>query len=102
MFRPLNSTSGFSISTFELCDLEGFTIITCSSATIDLDIREPDDPIRLINGMIFKPIALGPLLLSGGRVVVLGTMVEIKGEKHILYKLITEMDDMVYDVFRIR
>ena len=102
LFNPLNPTGGFQLRTSELCDMEGYTVITCAMAQFDIDIREPDDPIRLINGMIFKPLGLGPLMLGGRRVAILGTKIKIEGREHILYKLIIDFEPMPYDAMRIR
>lgn len=102
LFNPLNPTGAFQLSNPELCDMEGFTVITCSMAQLDINIRGPEDPIRLINGMIFKPLALGPLMLGGREVAVLGIRVKMEGREHILYKLVIDFEPMPYDVMRIR
>ena len=102
LFNRLNPTSGFQLSTSDLCHMEGFSVIICTMSEFDIDIREPDDPIRLINGMIFKPLGLGPLMLGGRRVAVLGAKIKIKGREHIVYKLIIDFEPMPYDAMRIR
>lgn len=89
---------------YGLCELEGFTIIVCSPPLLELDdygIRNSYDAIKLLNGMIFKPVGIGPLSL-GPNVIILARMIKVRGKEKILYKLISEPDPMIYDVIRIR
>lgn len=89
---------------FNFCDLKGFTIIDCSPPLLDYDdygYRNPSDTIKLLNGMIFKPIGMGPVSI-GPNVVIFAQKVKIHGKEQIFYKLIIEPESMVYDVIRIR
>ncbi len=100
----VNSVSG-SIRVRDLCDLEGYTILDCTSVSfrsIEDSIRIPrlDEPIRLENGMIIIFSGIGPIALKGGEdAVVCGTGMTYQDKEMVFYKIIIE--DSVYEAIRV-
>jgi len=89
----------------QLCDLVGFTLISCTSISYDMEVKLPrlDDPIRLDNGMVFKAIGLGPIgPIFGERVAIFAAKTTSTEEDFTLYALLIEDQDQVYRVMRLR
>jgi len=96
---PLILGENFDFDAF--CDCCGFTIIECTRAKFDTEVRDPDDPIELINGMIFMPL-INVTYLGGSRVIILAAKAKGWQKEEVLYKLIIEYEPIPIDVYRVR
>jgi hypothetical protein len=91
-----------SISASDLCDVEGYTIISCTwTERRSFDSKEPEDLIILENGMIFR-ISGYYGRLSSSRVVVFARKLELQGAEKIVYKIFIDDRDRIFSAYRIR
>ena len=98
-YLHLNSTVGLDIDASELCDLEGYTIIECTSAEGDVE-GDYGELVKLYNGMIFELEDSHYTYSYDPDVVIFAKLFKPEGKEYIFYKLV--IDDEIYDASRIR
>jgi hypothetical protein len=83
-------------------ELEGYTVVSCTHATGELEGADFDKVVKLDNGMIFEFQTYSYFYAYRPAVVVFADTVQYQGKSMTLYKLLIGDEDEVFDVIRIR
>ena len=83
----------------QLCELQGFTLLSCESAEGEFE-GEEGDILKLYSGMIFKITSYGYQYSYGPQVIIFVGVFEYQGKEQVMYKLIIGTN--IYDAIRIR
>ncbi len=99
IYLHLNPSGKSSWRLTDICDLDGYTMITCSR--IDGEFRgQAGDIVKLYNGWIFELITFSYNFSFHPQVGVFAKRLEIGSNQLVIYKLLVE--DEIYSALRIR
>jgi hypothetical protein len=91
-----------AIDAGELHELLGYTVVSCTNASGEVEGADFDKPIKLANGMLFEFETYSYFYAYSPDVVVFAKTVEYQGKSVTLYKLLIGDEDELFDVRRIR
>jgi hypothetical protein len=83
-------------------ELVGYTVVTCTHVTGELEGADFDKPVKLDNGMVFEFHTYSYFYYYRPSVVLFAKTMEYQGTRVTLYKVLIEDEDEVFDVTRLR
>jgi hypothetical protein len=93
----------FAISAAEMSSLIGYTVLTSTNASGELEGADYDKLVKLDNGMIFEFKTYDYFYSYHPDVIVFAKTIALPNDKNFTsYKLVIEDEDEVFDVIRVK
>lgn len=99
LFLQLNSKEGSVGDIDDICELDGYTMLTCTNVDGEFE-GNSGDIVKLLNGTMFELQDYNYNYAYNPEVGVFAKKIDMQGKSYILYKLFVE--NSVYDASRIR